>query len=206
MADPEGTRRSSPGDRTAGGHFWVRRQIVALAACVAGLPVATPVRPASLELLSVSIRARFGERSIIGAQQSEQFKEYDAMATMGLPWQWHPTSKWTLGTRLMASGGMISGGGNTALITSLVPALSFGRRDGLFSADGGAGVGLMSSHRFGIQNFGGALQFALTLGIGTRLTRHFRMGYRYLHYSDAAIHGKYTTGADFHMAELSYWF
>jgi hypothetical protein len=72
--------------------------------------------------------------------------------------------------------------------------------------DAGAGGALLSRHRFGTQDFGGSFQFALTMGAGVPLYERLGLGYRYLHYSDAGIHGSHTTGADIHMVELTYRF
>jgi len=67
----------------------------------------------------------------------------------------------------------------------------------------GAGGALLSRHRFGTQDYGGYFQFALTAGVGVPLFKRLGVGYRFLHYSDAGIHGPHNTGADFHMLELT---
>lgn len=70
----------------------------------------------------------------------------------------------------------------------------------------GAGPALLSRHRFGEQDYGGYFQFALTVGLSVPVFRGFGVGYRFLHYSDAALYGHDTTGADFHMLEIHYRF
>jgi hypothetical protein len=113
-------------------------------------------------------------------------------------------SGWGVGTRLMASTGILRGTGENALVTSLIPELTLGNEDGRFTLDFGAGGALLSKHRFGVQDFGGPYQFALTLGVSTPFYKKVGIGYRFLHYSDAGINGSDTTGADFHMIEFSY--
>jgi hypothetical protein len=109
-----------------------------------------------------------------------------------------------MGTRLMASVGTLRGAGETALVVSLIPELTLESEDGRFTLDLGVGGALFSRHRFGTQDFGGPFHFALTLGIGVPLYKKLGLGYRFMHYSDAAVYGSDTTGADFHMIEFIY--
>jgi hypothetical protein len=157
-----------------------------------------------LSLLSLSMRARVSEKTILGEESPEDFQAYDVAANFGLPWKSYSTSGWGLGTRLMASAGILRGSGKTALVASLIPELTLGSVDGRFTLDLGAGGALFSRHRFGTQDFGGPFQFALTLGVGVPLYKKLGLGYRFLHYSDAGVNGHHTTGADFHMIEFSY--
>ena len=150
------------------------------------------------------MRARVSGETLLGEQQSEEFKEYDVAANFGLPWERYSTSGWGVGTRLMASVGIMRGAGKNALVVSLIPELTLGSEDGRFILDLGAGVALLSRHRFGTQDYGGPFQFALTLGVGVPLYKKLGLGYRFLHYSDAGVNGHHTTGADFHMIEFSY--
>lgn len=114
--------------------------------------------------------------------------------------------RWGVGARLLASAGVLRGAGKTALVASNIPVLAFGRQDGRFTVDLGAGLALLSEHRYAQQDFGGPLQFALTFGVGVPLYQRVGVGYRFLHYSDAGAHGSDTIGADFHMVELIYRF
>lgn len=168
------------------------------------LPAIPPSAAGDLELQSLSLRARVSEKTLLGDQAPEDFEEYDLSANVALPWESHATSGWGMGTRLMASAGLLRGTGESALIVSLIPELTLGSQDGRFVLDLGAGGALFSRHRFGTQDFGGPFQFALTLGIGGPLYRQLGLGYRFLHYSDAGVNGSDTTGADFHMIELRY--
>lgn len=165
-----------------------------------------PSRAGDLDLLSVGVRARVGEKRVLGKEQKESFHEYDVVASMRLPWEGYSASGWGAGTRLLASAGVLEGAGKTALVVSALPVLAFGSQDGRFTADLGAGLALLSKHRYGEQDFGGPLQFALTFGVGVPLYRRVGVGYRFLHYSDAGAYGPDTIGADFHMLELIYRF
>ncbi len=152
------------------------------------------------------MRARVSEKTLLGEEAPENFEEYDVSANFELPWERYSTSDWGVGTRLMASTGMLRGAGEKALVVSLIPELTLGSEDGRFILDLGAGGALFSRHRFGTQDYGGPFQFALTVGVGVPLYKNLGLGYRFLHYSDAGVNGSDTTGADFHMIELSYRF
>ena len=163
-----------------------------------------PSHAEDLRLLSVGMRARVSEVTVLGAVAPESFQEYDAVVNFGLPLGRYSRSGWGAGTRLVASVGALQGTGETALVVSLIPVLALGSQDGRFTLDMGIGGALLSKYRFGTQNYGGPFQFALTLGAGVPLYERLGLGYRYMHYSDAGINGPNTTGADFHMIEFTY--
>jgi hypothetical protein len=178
--------------------------LVALA-CLAFLVLAPPPSHAEdLSLLSIGVRTRVGGERVLGDVQPEAFHEYDAVAAFKLRWEEYPQSGWGVGTRLMAAAGALHGAQKTALVVSAIPVIAFGGRDGRFTVDLGAGAALLSAHRFGKQDYGGPLQFALTFGVAVPLYGRLGVGYRFLHYSDAGFYGQHTIGADFHMIEVSY--
>lgn len=162
--------------------------------------------PAKTGLLSLSFRACFSSSDVIGDVTTEEFREYDVAANFRSPWRWYAPSGWGADIRLSSGIGVLDGAGETALIVSLIPLLAVGSQDGKFTLDMGAGGVFLSRHHFGTQDFGGPFQFALTAGISFPLFSRFGAGYRYLHYSDAAIYGPHTIGVDFHMLELIYRF
>ena len=170
------------------------------------LLVPVPSYSEEMRLLNLSFRARFSGATTLGEQQPEEFQEYDLAANFGLPWQRYSSSGWGVSSRLMASAGIIRGGGETGLVVSLIPGVALGSEDGRFFIDLGAGAALLSRYRFGNQDYGGPFQFALTIGAGFPLYKRLGLGYRFLHYSDAGLNGPDTIGADFHMIEFRYWF
>ena len=170
------------------------------------LLVPAPSYSEETRLLNLSFRARVSSATTLGAQQPEEFEEYDLAANFGLPWLRYPSSGWGVSTRLMASAGIMRGAGENGLVVSLIPAVTLGSEDGRFFFDVGAGGALLSRYRFGTQDYGGPFQFALTVGAGFPLYKRLGLGYRFLHYSDAGVNGSDTIGADFHMIEFSYWF
>jgi hypothetical protein len=165
-----------------------------------------PSRAEDLSLLSIGVRARVGGERVIGEVQPEAFHEYDAVVSIRLPWERYSASAWGVGSRMLASAGVLQGADKTAVVVSVIPVLVFGSQDGRFTLDLGAGGAFLSKHRYAQQDYGGPLQFALTFGLGVPLYGRVGMGYRFLHYSDAGIYGAHTIGADFHMVELIYRF
>lgn len=165
-----------------------------------------PTYSEELELQSLSLRARVSERTLLGEQAPEDFREYDVSANVRLPWSHYATSGWGAGSRLMASAGLLRGAEKNALVVSLIPELTLGSEDGRFVLDLGVGGALFSRWRFGTQDYGGPFQFALTAGVTVPVYQKLGLGYRFLHYSDAGVNGSDTIGADFHMVEFSYRF
>jgi hypothetical protein len=180
----------------------------ALAVFVLCAVVPSPGWARDLELLNAGIRARVGEKRVLGEEAPESFREYDVTATFRLPWETYSRSGWGwgLGTRLLTGVGVLRGADKTALVVSAIPILAAGSEDGRFTADLGAGLALLSKYHFAQQDFGGHLQFALTFGVGVPLYQRVGVGYRFLHYSDGGIYGHDTIGVDFHMVELTYRF
>ncbi len=157
-------------------------------------------------LISIGVRARVGGERVLGEEQPEAFREYDVVASFRLPWERYHASGWGVGTRLLASAGVLQGAENKAFALSLIPVLAVGSQDGRFVLDLGAGGAWLSRHTFEKQDYGGHFQFALTVGVGVPLYGRLGVGYRFLHYSDAGVHGKNTIGADFHVVEFIYRF
>jgi hypothetical protein len=168
--------------------------------------VSSPSAATNLDLLSVGVRARVGEKRVLGKEAPESFRAYDIVASFRLPWQRYSPSGWGVGTRLLTSAGVLQGAGKTALVVSAIPVLAFGSQDGRFTFDFGAGLALISEHRYAQQDFGGPLQGALTFGAGIPLYRQLGVGYRFQHYSDAGAYGPDSIGVDFHMVEFTYRF
>lgn len=167
---------------------------------------AAPAGASDYELLDLQLQARVGERTLLGKQSPESFYAYDLRGTFGTPLEHRFDPGLTVGARLLGSVGLFEGTGRTALSASVVPMLAIGTHDGRFRVDGGLGLGVLSEHRYGAQDFGGPLQFALTAGLEAPLYGRLGLSYRFMHYSDAGAYGSDTIGADLHMAGLSYRF
>lgn len=179
------------------------KRLLSSSALLATLPMSAV---ASMELHDISVRVRVGGDRVIGVEQPERFESIDLGLTWRLPWQRYGESGWGVGTRLLGSIGWMTGASDSALVLSAVPLLALGSADGRFTLDMGLGLALLSRHEFEQQDFGGHTQFALTVGLSVPVYRNVSVGYRFMHYSDAAMHGDDTIGADFHMVELGWRF
>jgi len=164
-------------------------------------------RASDFELLSVGVRARFSETQVLGKNQTESFNEYDLVLTNRLPWERQLDSGWEMGARLLSSIGAIRGEtDHAAPVVSVVPVLAFTSPDWRVTVDMGVGFALLGKSAFAKQDFGGALQFALTVGFSVPLHERIRLGYRLQHYSDGGAYGSESTGVDLHMVEFTYRF
>lgn len=183
--------------------------VTAFTVAMAILCLAPPLhsQAVDMDLQSVGIRLQIGEKShVIGALQPESFHEYDVVANFKLPWERQLKSGWRASTRLVTHAGVLRGQNKTALVAVAIPTFALGKQDGSFLIDTGLGLAYLSRHRFELQDFGGPIQFALTLGIEVPVYQHFAAAYRFMHYSDAGFYAPGTIGADMHMLELLYRF
>ena len=144
--------------------------------------------------------------ALLGRSEEETFHQYEIVGTLGLPWSLYTASGWGLTTQVMGSLGALTGGGETAFLTTLVPGVAFGPRNSLFSLDIGVGGSLQSRGEFGGQNMGGPFHFVFTVGMRVPLYGAVGLGYRFHHMSDAGIYGSGIRGVDMHMLEMTYSF
>ncbi len=159
-------------------------------------------------LISVGPRIGFSTTTpLLGKQQKYYFHLYDVAALLRLPWQ-SPLgdSTWKLESRLLTSAGAIDGGGDTGLMATLVPELALSGWNGLVSFDAGAGLGVFSRYKFGVQNFGGPVQIVATIGITINPVAHAYAGFRAQHFSDAGVYGPDSLGVDMYIVEIGYRF
>jgi Lipid A 3-O-deacylase (PagL) len=172
-----------------------------------GLLLSSPSSADELRWLSVGLRGgtTIGGHPVLGDTEDESFQQYDIVSTLGLPWSWHSESGWGLTTQIMGSVGALTGGGDTAFLTTLVPGIALGPRNSLFSVDLGVGASLLSQNEFGRQDMGGPFHIVFTFGVRVPIYKAIGLGYRLHHMSDAGIYD-HAKGVDTHMLELTYTF
>ena len=164
------------------------------------------IQAEDIRVMSVAVRAGFSWSSPIGEQTPQHFQQYDVAASIRLPWEWYAESGWGVGTRLLVSTGAVRAAGETASITTFVPGIAFGRKDGRIALEVGGGGAFFSQYKFGTQNLGGPFQFVWNTGLNVMLYRGIGMGYWFEHVSDATIYGSDSRGFDLHMVEVRYHF
>jgi hypothetical protein len=169
------------------------------------------VTPAStladdFRLLNAGVRGGVSGFALLGGNEREDFQQYDLFATASLPWSRYCESGWGLSTRLMGTAGALLGAGEEGFVGTIVPLLAFGPKDSILALDAGIGAAVITRHKYGEQDFGGAFEVVLTFGLRVPVHRGFGIGYRFSHLSDATIYGEKSKGADLHMLELTYHF
>jgi hypothetical protein len=159
-------------------------------------------------LLSIGPRYGFsGKEPVLGKRQTETFDLVDIAATFRLPWSW-PLGKspWSLDTRLITSAGALSAAGDTGLIATIVPNVALSGWKGFVSFDVGVGLGFFGRHQYGVQDFGGPVQFVLTTALQIRPISHAFAGFRFQHFSDAGMYEHSSLGVDMYIIEIGYVF
>jgi len=81
---------------------------LALTSLILCLLAPWPSQAEGLHPLSIGVRARVGGERVLDEEQPEAFREYDAVASFRLPWERYYPSGWGVGTRLLASAGVLS--------------------------------------------------------------------------------------------------
>ena len=170
--------------------------------------ICTPSLAGEIALLSIGPRVGFsGETPLLGKQETESFRMADVAAVFTLPWSWPlGGSAWSLETRLTASAGVLEAAGDRGLIMTVVPDLALSGWKGLVTFDAGVGAGFLSDYMFGVQDFGGPVQFLATVGVRVNPFSHAYTGFRVQHFSDAGLYGSSSLGLDLYIVELGYLF
>jgi Lipid A 3-O-deacylase (PagL) len=179
---------------------------VALAGFMLLLLTPTPSQAEEIRLNSIGVRGGVSGSSPIGRQETEYFQQYDVMANWSLPWELYSESGWGVGTRVMGTVGAVTAAGDTAFVSTIVPGLVFGKKDGWLSMEIGGGFALFSQHQFAHQNLGGVFQFVWDYAIRAKVYKGIGVGYWFHHTSDATLYGDNGRGYDLHMIEISYRF
>ena len=165
-----------------------------------------PSQAEEIRLNSIGVRGGVSGSSPIGEKETEYFQEYDVMADWSMPWGWYSESGWGVGTRLMGSVGAVTAAGDTAFVSTVVPGVVLGKKDGWLSIEVGGGGALLSQHHFAHQNMGGTFQFVWDMAARAKVYGGLGVGYWFHHMSDASLYGSNVHGFDLHMIEVSYRF
>jgi hypothetical protein len=86
------------------------------------------------------------------------------------------------------------------------PGLAFTKWDWNLTLEFGTGAVFVSDETFGKQDFGGPVQILGHGGVSYHFPEHITLGWRFQHFSDAALYGNDNRGVDFHFLELGYRF
>lgn len=116
-----------------------------------------------------------------------RFHQVEIFGGANLPWRWNFYSNWYLRPGADASGGWLSDSSDSGFIGSIGPFVNLGKGGIPVTLEGGVAPTFLSRHSFSSRNFGGNVQFTSYIGLDWRMTRHFTLGARFQHMSNASI-------------------
>jgi lipid A 3-O-deacylase len=154
----------------------------------------------SIRLESAGVR--FGlpaNNTAHGLEQAEIFSNYD------LPWLWPLGGGFEVQSRLDTTAGWIGGHSENAFVGTLGPSLVLRRHHLPLDLDFGSSATLLSVHQWGSVDVGSRFQFTTHAGLDWDITPHVRVGYRFIHMSNAGI-AHPNPGLNMHMVGLSVLF
>jgi hypothetical protein len=158
-----------------------------------------------IELISVGIRAGRNLGGIPPEEKSD-FYQFDVFSIFGFPGGWEWSNEWEGRYLWYLSAGVLRGGGENGFISTTGPGVRFTKRDWNVSLEFGTGLAFLSRQHYDDQDTGGHVQIVGQGGIFYHFPENIVAGWRFQHFSDAAIYGSNNRGVDIHLFELSYQF
>jgi hypothetical protein len=149
---------------------------------------------------AAGVRAGFNDD-----RNEESFNQYEAFASVNLPWHWDLGAQWKFGTFLEGNAGALVGGGDTGLVASLGGGFYFDGFKDILEISFGLNPTYISEDTYGQEDFGGPIQFTSYININVTIKKHFSIGYRLQHMSNAGLYSA-NPGVNFHMITLGYRF
>ena len=161
-----------------------------------------------ITLLDIGPRYGFSRNEpLLGKRQTESFDLFDVAATFRLPWSWPlGQSPFSIETRLITSAGALSAAGKTGFIAAVHPDVALTGWNNFVSIDVGVGLAFLGREQYGSQDFGGPVQFGLTMALQIHPISHAFAGFRFQHFSDAGMYGSDSLGIDLYLIEVGYRF
>ena len=94
----------------------------------------------------------------------------------------------------------------TGFIAAVQPDVALTGWNNFVSIDVGVGLALLGRQQYGMQDFGGPVQFGLTMALQIQPFSHAFAGFRFQHFSDAGMYGSDSLGIDLYLIEVGYRF
>lgn len=136
---------------------------------------------------------------------AHDFHQVDAFLNVSLPWRWDLGKDWFVQTRFDFSAGWLGWTEADTAVITMGPSFLFRRESVPLSFEGGIGPTILSRYDLISKNFGEPLQFTTYAGFNLDFGKHFRVGYRFQHMSNAGIN-EHNPGLNLHMLKISYLF
>jgi hypothetical protein len=146
-----------------------------------------------------------GRGGIPANQGCRNFNLAQVFGTWHLPLEWSLGKGWDVQGRLDLSGGWLGDRKYNAVIGSVGPSLELHRQRCPLSLTAGVSPTYISRHDFELRDFGAAIQFTCHAGLNLDLARHWRLGYRWQHMSNAGLAAP-NPGLNLHVFGVSFRF
>jgi Lipid A 3-O-deacylase (PagL) len=133
------------------------------------------------------------------------FQQAEVFGGIYLPWRFGSKTGFSLKPRIEGSAGCLDNRGEAGFIAASGPVLEF--RKGKFPVTLEAGVNLTALSRYNYEDkdLGGWFQFTDHVGLNWHITKHFTVGWRFQHMSNAGIY-RSNPGLNQQMLSTSYSF
>ncbi len=138
-------------------------------------------------------------------RNDEDLTQFEAFALYDLPWNWKLGSDWQLAPVVEMNAGALHGGGDTAFVGSVGPAISVLSPAKTFALLAGINPTVISEDNIGDEELGGPLQFTSHIGLSYTMQQRLIFGYRFQHMSNAGIYSA-NPGVNMHMLEIGFRF
>jgi len=134
-----------------------------------------------------------------------EFLQMETFADWDLPWKWDLGADWSLVPRFPVSAGWLHQHRHDAFVGTLGPSLTIGRKDFPLTLVAGISPTFLSQTTFYSKEFGSHLEFTDYVGLNYEPGKHWLVGYRYQHMSNASFSHR-NPGLNLHMFQLGYRF
>lgn len=147
----------------------------------------------------VGLRAGMGD-----SRNDESFSQYEAYATLSLPWRWKSGNDWIIGSFIGVNAGIITCEG-TDFVGSVGPGVYILTPTERVAFSAGIFPTYLGRSIFGDEDFGDTYQFTSAVCVDLIFHQRWIIGYRFQHMSNAGISNE-NPGLNSHMIGLSYRF
>jgi len=154
-------------------------------------------------LKAIGVRGGFSATS-----RNNEFHQYEAFATFGLPWSVRADSGWGVAMQANVSAGTLHAAGDYGFIGTLGPGIIIDRSGQGLGLQLGGDLCFLSKYTFRNVDFNGNPLFLGHIGLLYRFAGGPGISYRFQHMSNGGLgrHGDINTGLDLHMFGVSWNF
>ncbi len=136
---------------------------------------------------------------------NDRFVQTELFSEVNLPWKWHLGKHWSLRPQMELAAGWLNRQRQDAFIGSLGPQLRLRWKICPVELVGGLSITYLSRSDFGDWDLGSSLQFTSHVGLRWAPGRHWEIGYRLQHLSNAGF-ARPNPGLNLNLFLVSYRF